>query len=89
MLLINHANVATWGQSPQILSDHAVAIEDGLIQTVGPSADLAARWPDAERLDAKGQWLMPGNICAHTHFYGAYARGLAIPGPAPEDFPQI
>jgi cytosine/adenosine deaminase-related metal-dependent hydrolase len=32
---------------------------------------------------------MPGNICAHTHFYGAYARGLAIPGPAPKDFPEI
>lgn len=32
---------------------------------------------------------MPGNICAHTHFYGAYARGLAIPGSAPKDFPEI
>jgi len=36
-----------------------------------------------------GQYVMPGNICAHTHFYGAYARGLAIPGPAPKDFPEI
>jgi len=33
--------------------------------------------------------LMPGNICAHTHFYGAYSRGMAIPGTAPKDFPQI
>jgi putative selenium metabolism protein SsnA len=32
---------------------------------------------------------MPGNICAHTHFYGAYARGMGIPGPAPKDFPEI
>jgi putative selenium metabolism protein SsnA len=32
---------------------------------------------------------MPGNICAHTHFYGAFARGLAIPGSAPKDFPDI
>jgi cytosine/adenosine deaminase-related metal-dependent hydrolase len=32
---------------------------------------------------------MPGNICAHTHFYGAFARGMAIPGPAPKDFPEI
>jgi putative selenium metabolism protein SsnA len=32
---------------------------------------------------------MPGNICAHTHFYGAFARGMAIPGPAPQDFPEI
>jgi putative selenium metabolism protein SsnA len=32
---------------------------------------------------------MPGNICAHTHFYGAYARGMGIPGSAPKDFPEI
>ncbi|MCZ7670981.1 MAG: hypothetical protein M5U34_29465 [Chloroflexi bacterium] len=32
---------------------------------------------------------MPGNICAHTHFYGAYSRGLGIPGPPLKDFPDI
>jgi cytosine/adenosine deaminase-related metal-dependent hydrolase len=32
---------------------------------------------------------MPGNICAHTHFYGAFARGMAIPGAPPRDFPEI
>ena len=32
---------------------------------------------------------MPGGICAHTHFYGAFARGMAIPGDPPQDFPQI
>ena len=40
-------------------------------------------------LDARGQLVMPGNICAHTHFYGAFARGMAIPGDAPKDFPEI
>src|SRR6185503_18646494 len=38
---------------------------------------------------ARGQYVMPGSICAHTHFYGAYARGMAIPGAAPKDFPEI
>ena len=32
---------------------------------------------------------MPGNICGHTHFYGAFARGMAIPGDPPRDFPEI
>jgi putative selenium metabolism protein SsnA len=32
---------------------------------------------------------MPGQICAHTHFYGAFARGLYIPGPPAKDFPEI
>ena len=36
-----------------------------------------------------GSTSCPGNICAHTHFYGAFARGMAIPGAAPDAFPQI
>jgi putative selenium metabolism protein SsnA len=50
---------------------------------------MLARYPQAEQIDARGQYVMPGNICAHTHFYGAFARGMAIPGPAPKDFPEI
>ena len=44
---------------------------------------------DLEQLDAGNQLVMPGNICAHTHFYGAFARGMAIPGAPPKDFPDI
>ena len=36
-----------------------------------------------------GQFILPGNICAHTHFYGAFARGMAVPLPSPQDFPEI
>ncbi|RIK16429.1 MAG: hypothetical protein DCC52_17715, partial [Chloroflexi bacterium] len=43
-----------------------------------------------EILDARGKLVMPGNICAHTHFYGAFARGMALPpGPPPKNFPEI
>jgi len=88
-LLLIHANVVTWETPNQILENHALLIEEGRIQQIGPTADLLAQHPDAETLDAHGQLAMPGNICAHTHFYGAYARGLAIPGPAPRNFPEI
>jgi putative selenium metabolism protein SsnA len=89
MLLITNATLITWGQPNQILEDHAVYLADGRIAEIGPQSQLVARYPDAERLDAHGQYVMPGNICAHTHFYGAFARGLGIPGPAPKDFPEI
>jgi len=56
---------------------------------VAPQADLTARYPQEEKLDAGGQYVMPGNICAHTHFYGAYSRGMAIPGSPAKDFPEI
>jgi putative selenium metabolism protein SsnA len=88
-MLIHNANLITWAQPNQILADQAVLLADGLIAEIGPSADLTARHPRAERLDAGGQYLMPGNICAHTHFYGAFARGMAIPGRPPQDFPEI
>ena len=32
---------------------------------------------------------MPGFLCTHTHFYGAFARGMAIPGDPPRNFPEI
>jgi putative selenium metabolism protein SsnA len=88
MLIVN-ANLITLGDDPQILQDRALYIAGGKIAALGGRDELTARFPAAEIVDARGQYVMPGGICAHTHFYGAYARGLAIPGPAPRDFPQI
>ncbi|QPC81496.1 putative aminohydrolase SsnA [Phototrophicus methaneseepsis] len=88
-LLITHGTLVTWGTENQILSDHAIYIEDGIIQAIGPSPILIKQYPDAIVLDAKGQLVMPGSICAHTHFYGAYSRGMAIPGDPPPDFPAV
>ena len=88
-MLITNANVVTLGEDPRILPDHALFIDGGRIAALGGSAELSAAYSVAEVVDARGQYVMPGNICAHTHFYGAYARGLAIPGPAPRGFPQI
>lgn len=88
-MLIHNATVVTWGAKNAVLPSHSVYVQNGLISDLGPDAELASKYPDAEKLDARGQLLMPGLICAHTHFYGAFSRGLAIPGPAPKDFPEI
>jgi len=88
-MIITNAKLITWEKPNRILEDYGVYIANGLIVEVAPQADLLLRYPNEERLDARGQYVMPGNICAHTHFYGAFARGLAIPGPAPKDFPEI
>ncbi len=88
MLIIN-AKLVTLGSEPQILPGSALYIEGDRIAAIGSRDELAVMHPAANIVDAGGQFVMPGNICAHTHFYGAYARGMAIPGPAPRDFPQI
>ncbi len=88
-MLITNATLITWEQPNRILPGYGVLIQDGKITEIAPTEDLMVRFPEEERLDARGQYVMPGNICAHTHFYGAYARGMAIPGSAPKDFPEI
>src|SRR5690349_7244808 len=88
-MLITNANVVTWESPNRILQNYAVYVESDRIKEIGTTKALTTKYPKARALDANGQYLMPGNICAHTHFYGAFARGMAIPGPAPKDFPEI
>ncbi len=88
-MLITNTTIVTWDDQRRILPDHALLIRDGVIAEMGPSEALEARYPEEPRLDARGQWAMPGHIVPHTHFYGAFARGMAIPGPAPAAFPEI
>jgi putative selenium metabolism protein SsnA len=88
-MLITHARVATLGASPRLIEDGAVWIRDGVIGAVGPTGALTAGHPDAEHWDAQGQVLMPANLCGHTHFYGAFARGWSYPGPPASRFSEI
>jgi putative selenium metabolism protein SsnA len=88
-MLITHARLATFGSEPELIDDGALLVQGDRITALGTTADLAARFPDVDRWDAGGQLVLPASICAHTHFYGAFARGMAIPGQPPENFPQI
>ncbi len=88
-MLISNATLITWGQPNQILPDHAIYIDEGKIAALGPDVELRSRYPHAPLADARGQLVLPGNICAHTHFYGTFSRGMSIPGDAPENFPQM
>ena len=88
-MLITNAALITWEPTNRILDQHAILIENDRIKDIGTHKELLDKYPNEELLDARGQYVMPGNICAHTHFYGAFARAMAIPGPAPKDFPEI
>jgi putative selenium metabolism protein SsnA len=88
-MLITNGKLVTWGKPNQILEGQALRIESGLIDEIGPEDELVERFQQEEILDAGGQYVMPGMICAHTHFYGAFARGLSTPATPAEDFPEI
>lgn len=87
--LITHARLATLGDPPRLIEDGALLIEGERIAALGSTAEIAAKYPAAQRWDAGGQMVMPAAICAHTHFYGAFARGMAVPGEPAANFPQI
>ncbi len=88
-MLITNATLITWESPNRILENHALFLEGNHIRDIGPSAKLEKLYPKSKKLDAQGQIVMPGGICAHTHFYSAFSRGMAIPGLAPKDFPEI
>lgn len=54
--------------SERVLADHTVVVRNGLITSVGPSAEITVP-PDAERIDARGRYLMPGLADLHVHLH--------------------
>ena len=88
-MIIHNATIITFDDQNRILNNGAVRMDGAIIGAVGDSAEILAAYPDDERWDAGGRALMPGQICSHTHFYGAFARGMYIPGEPAKDFPEI
>jgi cytosine/adenosine deaminase-related metal-dependent hydrolase len=88
-MLITNGRVVTFGAANEIIPGGAVRVKSDRITDVGVASQLQAAYPGEEIVDAGGQLIMPGNLCGHTHFYGAFSRGMAIAGTAPRDFPEI
>jgi len=88
-MIITNGKLITWQEQNSIHEGWAIYVENGKIADIGPEDELVQRYPSEERLDAGGQYVMPGNICAHTHFYGAFSRGMALMGTPPKNFTEI
>ena len=90
MILLANGKVIT--RDPEgigYLPDGGVVTDGGKIVEVGTTADLKAKYPQAEFVDARGGVIMPGLINAHTHIYSALARGLSIDGYNPTSFYEV
>lgn len=88
-MIIRDINAIMFDEENQIIDNCCIFIKDGIIEDIGNYSKLQKIYPNEDEFSGGGQYIMPGNICAHTHFYGAFARGMAIPGEAPKDFPDI
>ena len=89
MLLIGNGRLITRDDANPYLENGAVLVDGNTIKEVGTTADLKAKYKDAEFIDAKGQVIMPGLINMHEHIYSAMARGLAIKGNNPQNFLEV
>jgi len=56
------------------MDGYAVRINKNFIEKIEKEERLLEQYPSDEKINANGQILMPGLICAHTHFYGVFSR---------------
>src|SRR5579864_5136602 len=87
--LIGNGTVVTLGTQNQLIEQGAVLVHGDRIAAIGSDAALRQQHPYAAYVDANGGLIMPGFLCTHTHFYSAFARGMAIPGAPPRNFLEI
>src|SRR5215469_16240612 len=66
-LLVTGGTVVTVNASNDVIADGAVAIDHDKIVEVGPADALAAKYQPADRLEVRGQVVLPGLINGHTH----------------------
>jgi putative selenium metabolism protein SsnA len=88
-MIITNSTIITWDEEHPIIEGQDVVIIGEKITEIGASHQIRSKYPFELFFDARGRILMPGLICAHTHFYGLFSRGMNIPGAAPKNFSQI
>ncbi|MCL2618795.1 MAG: putative aminohydrolase SsnA [Defluviitaleaceae bacterium] len=90
MQLIGNGNLVTRNAEEPFIPGGCVAVDGTEIADFGTTADMRARYPEADFFDVDGKVIMPGLINAHTHIYSAFARGMSLENsPVNKDFPMI
>jgi 5-methylthioadenosine/S-adenosylhomocysteine deaminase len=76
-LLISGGTVVTMDVAGRVIPDGAVAISSDKIVAVGPSEEIVQRYSAPQRIDVRGQIVLPGLVNTHTHAPMVLYRGLA------------
>ncbi|MBQ9405289.1 MAG: amidohydrolase [Desulfovibrio sp.] len=75
--LLQAARIVTQDAQRRVLSNAALAIDQGIIVDIGPSAELSSRWQADSCLHLEDRLVLPGLVNAHTHAAMTILRGLA------------
>src|SRR4029450_8947174 len=74
--MIHHATIVTTDDTCTVHYDAAIVIEADRIAAIGPTEELLACYPAAERIDGRDKAVMPGFANVHTHLGMTLARGV-------------
>jgi putative selenium metabolism protein SsnA len=88
-IIIENAQVIENPLHPELKPDFGIVITDDLITQVGPIHELDSNYPDASRINARGLFVLPGLIDAHTHMYSALTSCMPLHGTPPQIFHEV
>ncbi|MCO5190809.1 MAG: 8-oxoguanine deaminase [Anaerolineae bacterium] len=78
ILLQNARQLLTMNDARDIYDGGALFVRDNVIEWVGDSAEIPAKYQTAERIiDASDKVVLPGLVNTHHHFYQTLTRALA------------
>ena len=81
--IVHDTTIVTGDHAGAIHYGAAVVVDGGRITAIGPTAELLARHPAAERVDGRGRAVLPGLANTHTHLSRVLARGIYRTSPPP------
>ena len=74
--LIRESTVVTGNSNRLILYKSAIFIENGIIQDIGQTDLLEAKYPSATTVEGEGKVIFPGLINCHTHLLATADKGI-------------
>lgn len=80
VLILEHCTIFD-GHSEELLPDHTIVIDNGIIREI---AEGSAFKGEAQRIDVGGRFVMPGLIDAHYHAYATHLDAPKMETVAPQ-----
>ncbi len=75
-LLIKNAAVLTMNEKNEVIEDGAIAIDGNIIEEIGTTKEINAKYKASKVLDASDRVIIPGMIDTHFHTGQQFERGL-------------
>lgn len=85
-MIIGNGKIITNDLFSTFIENGGIYIKDNVVEDIGNLLDIKNKYPDEEFIDVNGRIIMPGMICAHSHIYSAYARGMSVSKPTTDFF---